>query len=106
VADDVFHRAAVLGHARGDTVPPGAWARLLVDRELREVAPVITEVDAVIARVRELLDAVGEPLRTGDLILGGSPAYVPVAAGESVTIEIDGIDQVRAALTDLRDRRP
>jgi len=99
VAANVFHRAAVLGRARAGGLAPGACARLWIDGELREIAPVTTDVAETIAHVGGLLKAVGERLRTGDLILAGSLTHVPVRPGSTAVAEIDGIGAVEAALT-------
>jgi 2-keto-4-pentenoate hydratase len=99
VAANVFHCAAVLGRARVGALAAGARARLWVDGELRAEAPVRAEVEATVRRVRELLDAVGERLRIGDLILAGSATHVAVAAGEAVAAEIDGVERVEVRVS-------
>jgi 2-keto-4-pentenoate hydratase len=98
VARNVFHRAAVLGRARAGGLPAAACARLWIDGELREIAPVTTDVAATIAHVAGLLAAVGERLRAGDVILGGSLTHVPVHIGSAVAAEIDGAGRVEATL--------
>jgi 2-keto-4-pentenoate hydratase len=77
VAENVFHRAVALGERRERPVS----ARLWVDGALREEVPVGTDPAAVAARLAAQLEACGERLRPGDLILGGSLIHVPVQAG-------------------------
>jgi 2-keto-4-pentenoate hydratase len=95
VAANVFHRAAALGETLHAT--PGT-ARLWIDDELRATAPVDTDVDAVRARVHEVLAAVGERLRPGDRVLAGSLIHVPVAPGQHVVAEIEGLGRVAVSL--------
>jgi 2-keto-4-pentenoate hydratase len=96
VAANVFHRAAVIGGARAGALPPMAPARLWIDGELREIAPVTTDVAAVVGRLAAVLAAVGERLRAGDLILAGSLIHVPVRPGSTIVAAIDGVDRVEA----------
>jgi 2-keto-4-pentenoate hydratase len=99
VEANVFHRAAVLGRGRSGGLPPAACARLWVDGELREVAPVTTDAPATIAHVAGLLAAIGEQLQAGDLILAGSLIHVPLPEGGAITAEIDGVGQVQATMS-------
>ena len=98
VAGNVFHRAAVLGRARAGALTAGACARLWIDGELREIAPVTTDVMTTIAHVAGMLASIGERLRPGDLILAGSLTQVPVRPGSAVAAEIDGAGRVEVAL--------
>jgi 2-keto-4-pentenoate hydratase len=98
VAANVFHRAAVVGGARAGALAPTALARLWIDGELREVAPVTTDVASVVERLATVLAAAGERLRAGDLILAGSLIHVPVRPGSTVVAEIDGVDRVEASV--------
>lgn len=91
----VIEGAAVIGRACAGGLPAGAYARLWIDDEPAELAPVTIDVAAAIA-------AVGERLRPGDLILAGSLIRIPVRAGSAVAAEIDGIGRVEAALTSTR----
>jgi 2-oxo-3-hexenedioate decarboxylase len=98
IAENVFHRAAVIGPARAGGLAAAACARLWIDGELRELAPVTTDVPATIGHVAGLLAAAGERLRPGDLILAGSLTHVPVRAGSALSAEIDGVGRVEATL--------
>jgi 2-keto-4-pentenoate hydratase len=98
VAANVFHRAAVLGPARSGGLPPAACARLWIDGELAEIAPVTTNIPATIAHVAGLLAGLGEQLQAGDVILAGSLTHAPLPAGGAITAEIDGIGRVQATV--------
>jgi hypothetical protein len=88
----VIDGGAVIGRACAGGLPAAAHARLWIDDELREVAPVNTDAAG-------LLVAVGDRLRPGDLILSSPLTRVPVRAGSTVATEIDGIGRVEATLT-------
>jgi 2-keto-4-pentenoate hydratase len=94
VAANVFHRAVALGGQRG----AGTEARLWIDGELRETALVTPGAAAVVRRLAEQLDAAGERLRTGDLVLAGSVIHVPAGPGCRVAAEIAGVDRVEVTL--------
>jgi 2-keto-4-pentenoate hydratase len=49
--------------------------------------------------VAALLGRVGERLRAGDLLITGSVVQVPLAAGDEVAAEIDGLGRVSLAVT-------
>jgi hypothetical protein len=89
VEANVFHRAAILGEARA--AAPGPAARLYVDGELAESAPVTVDVAAVLARVGGLLTELGLELRRGDMILAGSLTHVPMTPPATLTATIDGL---------------
>jgi 2-keto-4-pentenoate hydratase len=94
----VFHRAAIVGPARAGALPAAALARLWIDGELRETAPVTTDVGATVARLANVLAALEQPLRAGDLILAGSLIHVPVSAGSSIAADIEGVGRVEATV--------
>jgi 2-keto-4-pentenoate hydratase len=98
VAANVFHRAAVFGEARAAAVAPDAKARLWVNGSLREAAPATADVEWTVEHVARLLHALGERLRAGDRILAGSLTHVPVAAGDEVQAEIDGLDRLAVTI--------
>jgi 2-keto-4-pentenoate hydratase len=98
VEANVFHRAAVLGRGRSGGLPPAACARVWIDGELREIAPVTTDVPVTIAHVAGLLAAIGERLQAGDLILAGSLTHVPLPEGGAIMAEIDGVGRVHATV--------
>lgn len=104
VEANVFHRAAVLGRPRSGALPAAACARVWIDGELREIAPVTTNVPVTIVHVAGLLAAIGERLRAGDLILAGSLTHMPLPHGGTITAEIDGVGAVLATVNAAAQR--
>jgi hypothetical protein len=97
-AREVAHRACVLGETR----PLGAWprgtARILVNGELRQSAPLPPGCDARLAAAADVLGAVGLRLLPGDRILAGSLTHVEAGPGDRVVAEIDSLGRVEVAL--------
>jgi hypothetical protein len=91
VAGNVLHLAFALGPAGAG--PPGD-ARLLVNGEVRAHAPARGDHSATVAALRRILEAAGERLQPGDKIITGSVVQVPIAPGDEVVAEIDGIGRV------------
>jgi 2-keto-4-pentenoate hydratase len=102
VADDVFHRAVVLGSpfatAAVAVEPRTLRATLLVDGEERECGEVELDGAGVVRAVAEVLDAAGERLQAGDRVLAGSVCHVPVGAGDEIVAAIDGLGRVSARI--------
>jgi 2-keto-4-pentenoate hydratase len=94
IAANVFHRAVAIGPSATVPVQPGAQGRLLVDGSARDAAAVPPTYGPVVLEVARILAAVDEQLSASDRILTGSLAHVPVAAGDHVTAEVDGLDRV------------
>jgi 2-keto-4-pentenoate hydratase len=70
----------------------------LVDGTLRASAPVDVDVAAALARVDALLGAAGLWRAPGDRVLTGSLTHVPVAPGQELAAEIDGLGRVTVTL--------
>jgi len=90
---NVLHRAFALGPTGADA----GEARLIVNGEVRASAPASADHRGTVAAIGRLLEAAGERLLPGDRIITGSVVQVPVAPGDDVVAEIDGLG--RAALT-------
>lgn len=91
VAGNVLHLAFALGPSSSE--PPGE-ARLVVNREVRAQAPARADHHGTVAALGRILKAAGEHLQIGDQILTGSVVQVPLAPGDEVRAEIDGIGYV------------
>jgi 2-keto-4-pentenoate hydratase len=98
VADNVFHRAVVLGEAWHPRETAGADAILTIngrrhraDRELPDLLDAVGEAAA-------LLELSGERLMAGDVLLTGSLVHVPVDPGDHVIAAIAGLGQVSASI--------
>jgi 2-keto-4-pentenoate hydratase len=101
IAANVLHRAVVFGPTRREPVLAAARARrarLLIEGEVRDDAPLTADPAATVAAIGRLLEAVGERLAPGDRILAGSACHVPAAAGDAVVAEIDGLGSVSAGI--------
>jgi 2-keto-4-pentenoate hydratase len=96
---NVFHRAAVLGPpVAGSTDLAGRTARLTRNSSEDisiDVAQAALAPAEVVRLVGGYLEAVGDELRAGDVIIAGSlvPA-VPLAVNERVELEIDALGSV------------
>jgi hypothetical protein len=91
VAGNVLHLAFALGPTAPG--PPGA-ARLVVNGEIRAQAAARAGHDDTVAALGRILEAAGERLQAGDRIITGSVVQVPLAPGDEVVAEIDGIGSV------------
>jgi 2-keto-4-pentenoate hydratase len=98
VADNVYHRAFVLGPTR--PVVPGTRlsATLRVDGELRASGATEDDFVAKLLGIARLADAVGEGLRAGDRIITGSLTHVPVRPGDAVEVAIDPLGSLGLAI--------
>jgi len=98
MAGNVFHRAAVLGPvAAGATELAGRTARMTREagEAVIDVAEAALAPREVVGLVSGYLEAVGERLHAGDVIIAGSlvPA-APLAGSERVELEINGLGSV------------
>jgi 2-keto-4-pentenoate hydratase len=91
VAGNVLHMAFVLGPSAPG--PPGE-ARLVVNGEVRGRAPARADHGDTVAALGRILEAAGERLQAGDRIITGSIVQIPLAPGDEVLAEIDGIGRV------------
>jgi 2-keto-4-pentenoate hydratase len=87
IATNVMHRAFALGPTGTE---PGE-ARLHVNGAIAAAAPATGDHRATVEAIDRVLHAVGERLLPGDRILTGSVVQVPVAPGDQVVAEIDGL---------------
>lgn len=110
LADGFFHRHAVLG--RFDTAYAGGATegiRLSVESETRchvrdaDPAAVVGTVVDVVRSIADLLEAAGERLRAGDVLLTGAAAP-PFAAepGERIVARFEGLGSVRVSFVEAR----
>ncbi|TWP48657.1 hypothetical protein FKR81_27420 [Lentzea tibetensis] len=91
VADNVFHRAFVLGAPAPQTAED---ARILVNGQCLASAPVPSDLVERVASVGWILESVGERLREGDRVLTGAVVQVPVRAGDDVVAEFGRLGRV------------
>ena len=99
VATNVFHRAVVLGPSRPALPGEGLEAAIEVDGEQRERAEVPDDFSDVVLLTARLLGEVGERLERGDRIIAGSlTPQVPLAPGNRVAVDIQGLGAVEARI--------
>jgi 2-keto-4-pentenoate hydratase len=97
LAGDIFHRHVLLGPVRdGVTATDGVRARVLLDG-----SPVALTGEAVevVRRTAEVLEACGEQLRGGEVVITGS--VVPplaVVAGQTVTVDFGKLGGLTVSL--------
>ena len=70
----------------------------IAEIDARAEAAVETDVAGTLARVSELLDALGLRLEPGDRVLAGSLTHEPVAPGQEVQAEIEGLGRVAVTI--------
>jgi len=103
LAGNVFHRAAVLGSSvKGVTDLAGRTGRMTRDggeETTIDVAQAALDPAEVVDLVAGYLEAIGETLRAGEVIIAGSlVTAIPLHGHERVTLEIDGLGSVALEL--------
>ena len=99
LAENVFHRAAVLGAPAPAFPAEGLEAVIRVNGEERESATAPDDFADVVELTARLLGVAGEQLREGDRIIAGSlTAQVPVGPGDVVAVELAGVGSVEARI--------
>ena len=93
-AGNIYHRGVVLGAARPGASLSGTMARVFTDGDqtahTEDPQEVPGEIVRLVAQVADVLNAVGERLRSGDVVITGS--VVPPLAiqpGSTVRYELD-----------------
>jgi 2-keto-4-pentenoate hydratase len=100
VADNVYHRAFVLGPTR--KVVPGTRleSTCRVNGETRGWSTSSEDFAAKLVAIARQLEAVDEGLRAGDRIITGSLTHVPVRAGDAVEISIEPLGSLAIQIVD------
>jgi 2-keto-4-pentenoate hydratase len=70
----------------------------MVNGEVRARAPARGDHRATAETLAAILDAAGEDLQPGDRVITGSLVQVPVAPGDHVIAEIDGLGRAEARI--------
>ena len=96
VAANVFHRAVAFGPRH--RALPDVEGRLIVDGVERCRAPVRPDQAEVVRQAAHLLEAVGERLRPGDLLITGSVVQTAVRPGERVVADLGALGRVEATI--------
>ena len=104
LAGDIFQRHVMLGPVdRSRRTGEGVTARVLRDGEeiaaSDDPAALTGEIVEVVRLTAELLGAVGERLRAGEVVITGSVvAPVQVAPGQEIAVELPPLGTLRVAL--------
>jgi 2-keto-4-pentenoate hydratase len=88
VATNVFHVAVAFG-SLDPVEPTRASVSLRVNGTERAADQWPADLRARITQAAEILNAAGECLRPGDLIITGSIVQVPIASGDHVAVAVD-----------------
>jgi 2-keto-4-pentenoate hydratase len=95
-AGNIYHRGVVLGAARPAAWLAGANARVFTDGEetahTEDPQELPGEAVRLVAQVADVLDAVGERLRSGDIVITGAVvAPFAIRPGTTVRYELDPV---------------
>jgi hypothetical protein len=101
VAANVFHRAVAFAPAWGALPSEGVAARLLVNGEVRDEGPSADDLAEKVAAAARILEAVGESLAPGDVVITGSVVQVPVARGDRVEADLGELGRVSLSIGSL-----
>jgi 2-keto-4-pentenoate hydratase len=100
IAANVAHKACVIGAMESTSSLPSGVARMWVNGELRESAPLPGSISRRLSAAADVLAAVGLRLQPGDRLLAGSLTHVRCAPGDHVVAEIDTLGFVDAFLVE------
>jgi 2-keto-4-pentenoate hydratase len=98
VAGNVFHRAVAFGPFHGRLPREGVEGRLLICGQVRAGARMAVDVTARVRIAARLLEAVGERLRAGDLLITGAVVQAAVARGDEVVADLGALGSVSATI--------
>lgn len=91
VSANCFHRGVVIGPRCAAS--PGD-ARTFVNGRLRETAATPRDLSRRLRAIAELLEVMGEELRSGDIVLAGGSTHVCVGHGDHVVAEIEPLGRL------------
>jgi len=94
VAANVFHRAVAFAPTWGSLPSEGVEARLLVNGEVSDAGRAADDIEEKVAAAARILEAVGEALAPGDLVITGSVVQVAVAPGDRVEADLGELGRV------------
>jgi 2-keto-4-pentenoate hydratase len=98
IADNVFHRAVVLGDTHHPLDAANVNATLTIDGRTHRADKELPDLVGAVGEAAALLELGGERLMAGDLLLTGSLVHVPVGPGDHLIAEIAGLGQVSASI--------
>jgi 2-keto-4-pentenoate hydratase len=98
VAANVFHRAVAFAPTWSPLLPRGIEARLLVNGEQRDAGRAAGDIEDKVAAAARILEAVGEALAAGDVVITGSVVQVRVAPGDRVAADLGEIGRAELSV--------
>jgi hypothetical protein len=97
---DGAQQAFAVGPVHPFTGSAGRAARLWIGEELRASGDLLHDYAESVRAAQRLLEARGAALRPGELMLVGACEPVPVASGDFVRAEIDGLERLAVTIAD------
>lgn len=98
VAGNIFHRAFAIG-ALTDEPPGEGVATLAVGGEVHDAVNSVPDFEATLDLVRRRLEAAGEELREGDLVITGALVVAQVSPGQRIEADVPGLGAVSVSVT-------
>jgi len=102
LAGNIFHRHVLLGPVHEGVAMPGGLRVLLDGSEITaadDVTALTGDTIEVVRLTAELLEACGERLRAGDVVITGSVVTpLAVVAGQTVTVELGTLGRLSVSL--------
>lgn len=98
VAGNIFHRAFAIGPIV-DSPPEDGVGTLGAGGEVHDPVNPVPDFEATVDLVARRLEAAGEKLEPGDLIITGALVVAQVRLGDVVEADIEGLGSVRLTVT-------
>jgi 2-keto-4-pentenoate hydratase len=96
VAENIWHRAVAFGPLSIERIAGEIDAQVVVNGDVRDAARARVDFHETVRIAGRLLEAVGERLQSGDVIIAGSILHVPVAPGDDVVVDLGELGRVDA----------
>jgi 2-keto-4-pentenoate hydratase len=99
LAGNIFHRALILGEPQAGVTVAGMRARIQKDgaqvADTTDLESLTGELASILGHASALLEAAGERLRAGDVVIMGSVIPpVPIEPGDEVSFELAPLDPI------------
>ncbi len=98
VVTNVFHRGVAFGKLE-KKLDTDLEAKLIVNGDVRDAAPVPDDLPDRIRAAAGLLTSVGEQLQAGDRIITGSIVQVPIEVGDEVVADLGSLGAVSVRIS-------
>lgn len=103
LAGNVFHRAAILGERRASVNVADMRARIQKNgaqvADTTDLESLTGEVASILGHAAALLEAAGERLRAGEVVIMGSVIPpIPIGPGDEITFELAPLDPISVSV--------